>query len=466
MRSDSGVTPLTVFTKPWPCGGECIYCPKVDGLPNSYLPRVKLLDIADEFSAYMQTLHWLKKIISRGGLAAKIEVIILGGSFTALPEDYIKCFISGVYHAVEGARCGTYTLEEIIVKHEQSSSPRIIGITIETRPDLIEIGQIRRLFNFGITKVELGVQHLFDKILDFNQRNQPREIVYRAVDILKKCGLKVGFHILFGMPSSSLTIDEKMFDLIFHDDRLQPDHIKIYFCEFFKKEFMQTGIVDLFESNKWKPLNKNERHTLLLRTLPKVPSNVRISRIGRKISKQDVEGTPINISRGYIEKKAICRCIKCREPKRKKLIDKKAIQLKVKIQRVNSKETYIEMTDENGTCYGFLRLRHLGNGTAIVRELHVYGLETEIGDSQNYQHNGIGKHLLYQAEVKAIQRWNVKRILVTSGIGARSYYKKNGYSKGLLGYMQKKINQKEGALNQMTLQRCMSSAPPFSLPLL
>ena len=289
MRSNSGVTPLTVFVKPWPCGGSCLYCPKVEGLPNSYLPRVNVSNIADQFSSYMQTLHWLKKIVSRGGEASKIEIIILGGSFTTLPDEYIKSFINGVYHAIEGVQIGTYTLEEIIVIHEQSTAPRIIGITVETRPDLIEIKQIRRLFNYGITKVELGIQHLNENILVFNRRKQPKAVVYNAVDVLKNCGLKVGFHMLLGMPNSSLSIDTEMFDLLFHDEGLQPDHLKIYFCEFFKKPFMRSRMVDLFDSQKWKPLTKSERQTLLLKIIPKVPFYVRISRIGRKVSKQDVE---------------------------------------------------------------------------------------------------------------------------------------------------------------------------------
>ncbi len=437
MRSGSGVTPLTLFTKMWDCGGACIYCPSVPETPKSYLSRTNFTKISKNYSSYDQTKYWLNKIADRGGTCSKLEIIILGGSFTALPSYYIETFLSGVFHAVEEVREGTYPLQTIINKHESSSSPKIVGITVETRPDLINDKQIQLLYKYGITKIELGIQHLNDDILLYNNRKQNIVQVHNSVKIIKDIGLKVGFHILLGMPKSSLDKDEIIFDQLFSDNLLQPDHLKLYFCEYFKKEFMHPKMIELVERKKWNPLDLKERYSLLSKILPKIPKTVRISRIGRKVTRRDLETKPIDVKRDYIEQKVACKCIRCREPIRTK--NRINNQVNLDFVLICNNELYIEATDNSNTCYGVLRLRQLQNNEAVVRELHVYGEEAKIGTKGNVQHKGIGFLLLDRAEKKAIELWHSESIKVASGIGTRTYYKNRGYRKNKSGYMIKRL---------------------------
>ena len=435
MRKTAGLTHITIFTEPAPCGGKCIYCPSVPEMPKSYLPHADIKKFGLNYSSREQLRYWISKTIDDGMAAKKIEVIILGGSFLAHSRNYRREFIRGIYEAIDGDAPNS-TAEEIIERHSSSAERRIIGITIEARPDQIDKASLEEIFRLGVTKVELGVQSLNDEILEFNKRGHSSKDVESAVAVTRDFGLKVGFHLLLGMPGSNFEKDIVSSERALKDSRFRPDHIKFYFCEMFKKEFMDPELRKLFEEGKWKPLDKREREALLEVILPMVPESTRISRIGRKCADSEVEGERFFIDRGNVERKFKCRCIRCREPLPKFETDMKSVIVADEKWREN--EVYFEARPESeNRCLGLLRL-HINSTRSIVRELHVYGIETPTGEHGIHQHKGIGKMLLKAAEDYS-KRFGCKIIFVASGVGVREYYRKKGYILNEDGFMEKEL---------------------------
>lgn len=431
MRSGSGVTPITVFSKPAKCGGACLFCPDVPGLPKSYLPRSRLESINLDYSPFAQIKHWLEKLFARRAVASKLEVIVLGGSFTNHPISYQKEFLSGIYHAIEGFSEMVYDIDEIIKIHQTSKSPRIIGITIETRPDLVRRDDISQLFMWGVTKVELGIQSTDELVLKLNNRTQTKQTILDAVHALKTSGLKVGFHLLFGMPHSNILSDKNTVLTIFRDPRLLPDHLKIYFCESFKGKYIADAFNLLKERSEWRPLNIDEREEIARFVFSHCPTFVRISRVGRKFSRDDVDIFIDPINRAKLENESRCECIRCREPKKDAVFS----SISIKSICLGDNEHYFEATTQDNLCLGLMRIRY-ENKEAIIRELHVYGKEIRLDQyTTAQQHRKIGKCLLHTAETVFCK---ANKVRVAAGIGVRAYYISLGYELDAHGYMMKK----------------------------
>ena len=237
IRTQSGVAIVAVLTKPYPCPGRCLYCPTESGMPKSYLsnePAV-MRAISAKFNPYRQVQNRLRSLELNGHKTDKIELIVMGGTFSFLPKHYQKWFITECFRAtndyprklkVQNSRLpkpgaggqAKFKVNDLLIKEHKRNEKarhRIIGLTLETRPDYIDEKEILNFRNLGATRVELGVQSIFNPVLQANRRGHGVEATIRATKLLKDAGFKINYHIMPGLPGSSLKKDLKMFLQIF-----------------------------------------------------------------------------------------------------------------------------------------------------------------------------------------------------------------------------------------------------------
>ncbi len=459
VRTLSGVAIITVLTKPFPCPGKCIYCPDEKQMPKSYIAdepaaaRALMLD----FDPYEQVKQRIISLEQNGHPTDKIELIVKGGTWNAYMQDYQYWFISRCFEAANKTNTekkgGTITklkkyLNKIQIKNE-TAKHRIIGLTLETRPDFINEQNIHVMREFGCTRVELGVQTTDDKILKLIKRGHDSEAVKKATALLKNYGFKVDYHLMPQLPGSTPTKDLKMMLEIFDNSDYRPDMIKIYPCTVIKN----SELFSWFKKGKYKPYSDKKLIEIIKKFKTKIPRYVRISRLIRDIPGHHVQaGNKVTNLRQVIQaemkkEETRCNCLRCREVGH---VDKSAIyNLKSKIklftdkyQANNGTEYFLSCEDANrNIVYAFCRLRLSPKKEypAFIRELHTYGQLIGIGKQgkKNSQHKGMGKKLLAEAE-KICQKKKITKLAVISGIGVRGYYRKLGY-KLENGYMVKKF---------------------------
>lgn len=417
-RSLSGVSVVAIMTSPQQCPGKCIYCPRGEAAQSytGYEPAAMRAK-QNDFDAFKQTMNRLEQLSESGHPTDKIEVIIMGATFTAMPKDYQIEFVLGMFNALNGKE--SPTLEEAH-KINETAKHRCIGLTFEIRPDYCSDEEIKQMLSFGATRVELGVQTVFDDVYEKVNRGHTVQDVVDATKRLKNAGLKVSYHLMPGLPGSTKEKDIEMFKTVFTDDRFKPDMIKIYPCLLAKREFYDNDeVYKLYNSGEWKPLTNEEAVSIIAEAKKYFPYWVRVMRIQRDIPAPYIEaGVTAGNLRELVQQKLKepCKCIRCREIGR---VDETA-EPKLVWREYNAsggKEIFFSIETDKA-LFGFLRLR--GN---MVRELHVYGPEAKIGEKGKIQHTGIGKTLLSAAEKEA-----TNKISIISGVGAREYYRRFGYS--------------------------------------
>ena len=469
VRTISGIAPVAVLTKSYPCPGTCAYCPRQEDVPVSYLsnePAV-MRAIRCGYDPYKQTILRLAALENNGHQPEKIELIVIGGTWSYLPRKYRYWFILNCFRAANDygrLRQRLLTLHddeeafkvalksfypqsltqkkiEEYLKREQekneSAKYRLIGVTLETRPDYINEAEINSMRELGCTRVELGVQAVDDKILALNKRGHGVKEVAEATRLLKQYGLKITYHIMPALPGSNPRQDLKMFKMLFTDERFQPDQIKFYPTVVTEGSLLRRW----YAQGKYKPYSDKVLQALIVKCKALVPKYVRIIRLIRDIPGESIiAGNRItNLRQVMSQQGVVCHCIRCREAK-----DGHVSEFKINHQVYSAslgQEYFLSADSLDGkTLYGFCRLRIDSSSPiagAIVRELHVYGELAPVGGSGKVQHRGLGKRLLREAEMIASQQ-GASKIAVISGIGARGYYRKLGYQK-LGGYMVKKI---------------------------
>ena len=450
-RTLSGVTPITVLTKPYTCPGQCIYCPSEPGMPKSYLSnepaaqRAKALN----FNPTKQTTLRIKALEANGHQVDKIELLILGGCFNAYTkkyqEDFIKkCFTVCNTSSTRGLgflRTRTEKTLEQVFKKNESAKYRIIGITIETRPDLINQKEIKWFRKLGVTRVQLGVQHLDDKILKLVKRGHDTKQTIIATKLLKQAGFKIDYHLMPDLPGSTPAKDLKMFQKLFTDQGFQPDQIKIYPTVVNKYAPLKKWL----KSGKYRPYQPYQLINLLVKIKLIVPYYVRINRLIRDIPKESImAGNKITNLRQFLQKKLKkdkkrCKCIRCREAKENISNLKNAKLFTKKYRASDGLEYFISYeSPKRDKLYSFIRLRLNDktdnfivelNDASIIRELHTYGQlvpTKNSGSRGKIQHSGFGKKLMQIAE-DLTKKHKLNKIAIISGIGVRPYYKKLGY---------------------------------------
>lgn len=439
IRTLSGIAVIAVLTKPYSCPGKCIYCPDQKGMPKSYLndePAV-MRAILCQFNPYKQVRARIKMLENTGHPTDKIELIVMGGCFTSLPKRYQKWFIKRCFEAANEKK--GKTLKEV-QKINEKSKHRIIGITLETRPDHITPEIIKWFRELGATRVEIGVQSLYDEILKINQRGHGIEAVIKATRLLKEAGFKINYHMMPNLPGSNPKKDLAMFKKLFSSQDFQPDMLKIYPCVLTK----ESKLYSWWKQEKYKPYSNKQLINLLIKIKQVIPSYVRIMRLGRDIPVPDIiAGCKISNIREVVqkemEKRGIkCQCIRCREV-RDEICSPKHIALKRKEYKASDgKEIFLSYEDtKTNKLLGFLRLRipssslifPILKNSALIRELHIYGQLVPIHkkDKKAVQHLGLGKKLMLEAEKIAKKEFSLSKIAVISGVGVRDYYRRLGY---------------------------------------
>jgi elongator complex protein 3 len=442
-RTISGVTPVAVMAKPFPCPGKCVYCPSSPEAPKSYTVESPAVLRARScgFDAKKQVEVRLKTLAEMGHAQDKIELIIMGGTFLSYPRDYQYEFIKDCYDALNGIPSSS--LEEARELNENAEH-RCVGLCIETRPDFCGEEEIMSMLDFGTTRVELGVQTLDDDVHCLTKRGHGTAEVISATSLLRDYGFKVYYHWMPGLPGSTPEHDLELSLQLFEDERFRPDGLKLYPTLVVQGSELESW----YRDNRYQPYGDEEMIDLLIAIKALIPKYVRISRLMRDIpSKFIIAGSRDLALRGTIRKKMEqtglrCNCIRCREYGHR-LRDGWALGrprlARLDYETLGGKEVFLSYEDENETLFGLLRLR-INEGKAVVRELHIFGPEVPVGGrlERAAQHRGLGEGLLREAERIAGQEFKANRLSVLSGVGAREYYRSLGY--GLEGdYMVKEL---------------------------
>ncbi len=443
------------MTLPMKCPGQCLYCPTYSNTPQSYTPESPAVLRARkcDYDARQQVKLRLRILSEMGHPTDKVELIVMGGTFLAYPEDYQYQFIKDCYDALNGVE--SPTLEEA-KRLNETAKHRCTGLCIETRPDWCGQKEIDRMLEFGTTRVELGVQTLNDEIYRLVRRGHKVADVVKATALLREHGFKVHYHWMPGLPGSTPQEDLEISRRLFADDSFRPDGLKLY----------PTVVVEGTELERWykderyQPYDVNTMVNLLVEIKSMVPKYVRISRVLRDIPAKFIMAGCKDSLRGMIKQrmrqKAVeCKCIRCREYGHRARdgweIGKPHL-VRMDYEASGGREIFLSFEDDKETLFGLLRMRiqskpipalpHEVNGNlALIRELHVFGPEVPLSGQkpEAVQHKGLGKALLHEAERIAGEEFQVQHMVVLSGTGAKEYYRSEfGYS-SQGDYMVKKL---------------------------
>ena len=450
-RTVSGVTTVTVLTKPYACPGRCVYCPTQRTAPKSYLdnePAV-LRAIRHRYDPYDQVRGRLDALTNTGHPTQKIELIVKGGTWSFYPEPYQRWFIERCFEAANENGTGSLfskapgqnenryhfhdvSWEPLVAaqRDNETATHRLIGITIETRPDYVTLAEVARLRRLGVTRVEIGVQHLDERVLVLTQRDHTTREIAEATRLLKDAGLKVAYHMMPNLPGSTPALDRWAFEELFANPAYRPDTLKIYPCSVVQ----EAELYDWWRAGRYAPYTTEELTELLVDLKRAVPPYARIERVIRDIPSTSIlaGNTATNlrevVARRMRARGLRCQCIRCRE------IRDAAHATHLRLARRDydasgGREVFLSWEDADDRLYALLRLRRTATNQARVRELHTYGPSLAVDDHapQATQHRGLGRALLAEAERVAREEWRYARITVTSGVGVRVYYRRLGY---------------------------------------
>jgi elongator complex protein 3 len=450
VRTISGVTVIAVMTKPWHCPKEepCVYCPggPLKGVPQSYTGRepAAMRGSQNNYDPYNQVLHRMQQYEAIGHTVDKIELIVMGGTFPSTPIDYQENFIQRCLDAITGTP--SKSLQEA-KHHAETSRIRNVGVTVETRPDWAKQTHVDQMLSMGVTRVEVGVQNIYDDIYELVNRRHSVKDVADSTQILKDAGLKIVYHMMPGLPGSNIKRDLKGFETIFSNPDFKPDMLKIYPCLVIEG----TKLHEWWKNGQYEPYTTEEAVELIAKIKNIIPKWIRIMRVQRDIPAYLIEGGPRKsnlreLVLNKLQKESLrCRCIRCREVGYRWLKDHvkpDLEEIKVLIEKYDASqgtEHFISFEDPvNDVLIGYLRLRlpsdkahrpEIRDGQcSIIRELRVCGPVVPVGRhlKEAYQHKGCGGALLSMAEEISKEQGH-NRILVTSALGTKVYYKRLGY---------------------------------------
>jgi len=455
-RTLSGVSVIAIMTKPLPCPGSCIYCPGEESQPGEKVAKsytgqepAALRSIHNDYDAYKQVKSRINDLEAIGHKVDKIELIIMGGTFLSTDYNYQKQFIKSAYEAIIDEEVNTLTEAKILAEH---SNKRLIGLTIETRPDYCNEKDVDLMLDYGTTRVELGIQTVYNEIYDLVNRQHTTKESINAIRIAKDSALKVNAHIMPNLPGSDYDMDFEMFKHLFNNPDYRPDMLKIYPCLVLKG----TKLYDWWKQGKYTPYTTDELVNLIANVKKDLPPYVRIQRIMRDIPAPLIQaGCNKSNLRQLIQNKlkeegSSCNCIRCREYGffNEKKFNYADFLHDIKLKRLDydaSKGYEIFLSYENhpkNFLVGYLRLRkpsqlahrlELSDGnTMIVREIKVVGelVPTDIEPTRKtqIQHRGFGTKLMENAEKIAREDFDMKKLSVISGIGARDWFYDLGYT--------------------------------------
>jgi elongator complex protein 3 len=462
MRTLSGVTTVTVLTKPYPCPGKCIFCPTDVRMPKSYLPDEPgaMRGLEHQFDPYAQVHSRIEQLKALGHPIDKIELLILGGTWSSYRRDYQEWFIKRCFDAMnettvpapsplqtEKVESGALQQAQAI---NETANHRNVGLVIETRPDEITPNEIRWLRQLGVTKVQMGAQSLDDRILELNKRGHDVECTRHAVALLRAAGFKIVLHWMPNLLGATPESDREDFTRLWTD--FCPDEIKIYPNQL----LANAELYEYWQRGEFHPYTTEQLIDLIADVKPAIPRYCRVNRVIRDIpSTNVVEGNRRTSLRQDVQDEmkrrgTQCQCVRCREV-RGKTVHAEALKLDDMLYQAGAaEEHFISYVTPDDRLAGFIRLSLPRNdslqtgisdldGAALIREVHVYGQSLPVGAEKKgaAQHAGLGTRLLEQAEAVARSR-GFKRMAVISAVGTREYYLERGFERGEL-YLVKKL---------------------------
>lgn len=470
-RTNSGVSVVTVMMMPYYCPGNCIFCPNDRSMPKSYIASEPggQRALKMKFDPYAQVYNRLIALKNVGHNVEKVELIVLGGTFSAYSGEYKIWFVKEMFRALNdmkksskeyveprdsGFEISSFEeLEREQVKNEKAYC-RNVGLVLETRPDFLTNGELIYLRRLGATKIQIGIQSLSEKVLRENQTGRGVEETKRGFELLRLFGFKIHGHwmpnLYLSTPKEDVRGYKELFTTAYH-----PDEMKIYPTSVIPN----TDLYDLYKKGKYKPYTEDTLVKVVGECIASTPRYCRLSRVIRDIPSQEIvagnKRTNLRqIVEEYLRKKGIePEDIRSREIKGEDVRREDIVLEKIEYNTSTSREVFLSynVKSEDKIC-GFLRLslpkksiskkhplEELSN-SSIIREVHVYGKvvgidkESKEGESQ---HLGLGKELVLLAE-NISKKKGFKKISVISAIGTREYYKKLGYKRDDL-YMFKRI---------------------------
>jgi elongator complex protein 3 len=446
MRTLSGVTTVTVLTKPYPCPGQCVFCPTDVRMPKSYLPDEPgaMRALHHEFDPYEQVAARIEALHAVGHPTDKIELLILGGTWSAYRKDYQEWFLRRCLDAMNGEAAAT--LEEAQTLNE-TATHRNVGLVIETRPDHVKPKELAWLRKLGVTKVQMGAQSLDDHILEINKRGHTLAETHQAVALLRAAGFKIVLHWMPNLLGATPESDRADFARLWHG--LAPDEIKIYPTQLLEN----ADLYAYWQRGDYRPYTTDELIDLIADVKTTIPRYCRVNRVIRDIPSDNVvEGNKRtslrqDVHRRLKERGEKCECVRCREVRGKRVATGELRLDDLVYQTDHAEEHFISwVTPDDGEqgsrLAGFLRLSLPGpdspdtgladlEGAAIIREVHVYGQSLQVGEEKRgaAQHTGLGTRLLEKADEIARDR-GFTRMAVISAIGTRIYYLNRGFERG------------------------------------
>lgn len=454
-RTLSGVTTVTVLTKPYPCPGKCIFCPTEARMPKSYLSDEPgaMRALHHEFDPFEQTVARIEALDAIGHPTDKIELLILGGTWSSYRRDYQAWFVKRCLDAMNGF--DAVNLDEAQSANEMADHKNV-GLVIETRPDHVDDDEIAHLRKLGVTKVQMGAQSLDDQILRLNDRGHTVEQTRQAIDQLRAAGFKIVLHWMPNLLGATLESDRLDFAKLWDDVHLRPDELKIYPCQLLEN----ADLYQFWQRGEYKPYTTEELIDLIAGAKTIIPRYCRVNRIVRDIpSTNVVEGNKRTSLRQDVQlalkaRGQRCQCVRCREVRHLEIDPDELVFNDIDYTSGVSEEHFLSYVTQDDQLAGFLRLSLPNNksdnpglsdleNAAIVREVHVYGQSLQVGRvvAGVAQHSGLGSDLMDRAEDMAKSR-GYRRLAVIAALGTRGYYRKLGYRLGDT-YMLKELDSSQ-----------------------
>lgn len=439
-RSQAGVTVVTVLTKPYPCPGKCIFCPTDIRMPKSYLHDEPGAQRAERhgFDPYAQTLSRINALEQIGHPAEKIELLILGGTWSSYPRDYQEWFVKRCLDAMNGEESATLREAQ---QMNAVGARRNVGMVVETRQDHIDVDELRWLRYLGVTKVQVGIQSLDERVLALNKRGHDVQATRDAFRLLRLAGFKIHGHWMANLLGAAPESDVADYGRLWSDPAIRPDELKLYPCMLVEN----AELHDYWLRGEYTPYTEAQVRAVLVDCMMQTPRWVRLNRVVRDFPTTNVvEGNKKanmrQIAQQEIEQRGLrLQDIRYREIRRAK-VTRADLVLRIDTYATDATTEHFisfETTDER--IAGFLRLSlpdrrvpHVLSELedhAMIREVHVYGPALNLGDDSQgeAQHMGLGTELVQKAKEIAREA-GYGRIAVISAIGTREYYTKHGFA--------------------------------------
>lgn len=438
-RSQAGVTVVTVLTKPYPCPGKCIFCPTDVRMPKSYLHDEPGAQRAERhgFDPYTQTRSRIEALEKIGHPADKIELLILGGTWSSYRKDYQEWFIKRCFDAMNEVELPTLPEAQA---YNTTAQRRNVGLVVETRQDHIDVKELRWLRYLGVTKVQVGIQSMDEHVLAINKRGHDTQSTRDAFRLLRLGGFKIHGHWMSNLLGATPESDIADYQRLWDDVAVRPDELKIYPCMLVEN----AELYDYWQRGEYQPYDEETVKNILIECLQRTPRYVRLTRVIRDIPTTNVvEGNKKanlrQLAQQEMEKKGLTWAdIRRREIRREK-VKPKDLSLQVLTYETDATtEHFLSFETADDRLAGFLRLSfphqdqphpltELENH-AMIREVHVYGPAIEIGDNQQgaAQHIGLGTQLVQKA-IQMAHEAGYGHIAVISAIGTQEYYAKHGF---------------------------------------